>query len=146
MYVWTKQLTKKVMDEPAGYSKEAIAEIAKKYENVAKNMNLERTNQISDQTVIYVLNESFSDPTKLSRLSISEDPIPEIRKILLLKKTELEDPSSPKGIELIKYWQDQKNLKVKYKMKDQKDNVSFIKTNPEVKEFIDNWINSKNRK
>ncbi|HEM3679219.1 TPA: LTA synthase family protein [Streptococcus suis] len=81
MYVWTKQLTKKVMDEPAGYSKEAIAEIAKKYENVAKNMNLERTNQISDQTVIYVLNESFSDPTKLPRLSISEDPIPEIRKI-----------------------------------------------------------------
>lgn len=69
--------------------------------------------------------------------------IPEIRKILLLKKTELEDPSSPKGIELIKYWQDQKNLKVKYKMKDQKDNVSFIKTDPEVKDFINNWIKSK---
>lgn len=69
--------------------------------------------------------------------------IPEIRKILLLKKTELEDPSSPKGIELMKYWQDQKNLKVKYKMKDQKDNVSFIKTDPEVKDFINNWIKSK---
>ena len=71
--------------------------------------------------------------------------IPEIRKILLLKKTELEDPSSPKGIELIKYWQDQKNLKVKYKMKDQKDNVSFIKTDPEVKDFINNWIKSKKK-
>ena len=69
--------------------------------------------------------------------------IPEIRKILLLKKTELEDPSSPKGIELMKYWQDQKNLKVKYKMKDQKDNVSFIKTDPEVKEFIDKWLSEK---
>lgn len=43
----------------------------------------------------------------------------------------------------MKYWQDQKNLKVKYKMKDQKDNVSFIKTDPEVKEFIDKWLSEK---
>ena len=28
-------------------------------------------------------------------------------------------------------------------MKDQKDNVSFIKTDPEVKDFINNWIKSK---
>ena len=78
-------------------------------------------------------------------LQVKGYTIPEIRKILLLKKTELEDPSSPKGIELIKYWQDQKNLKVKYKMKDQKDNVSFIKTDPEVKDFINNWIKSKKK-
>lgn len=68
--------------------------------------------------------------------------IPEIRKILVLKKIDLEDPESPNGLSITKYWQDQKLKGKKFKIKEQ-ENVSFIKTDPDVKNFIDKWTSSK---
>ncbi|EHJ52443.1 LTA synthase family protein [Streptococcus macacae] len=81
MYVWTKQVTKSIMDKPEGYSKKRILKLAKKYNNVAKKINKERTENISDQTVIYILSESFSNPDRVQGVSLSRDVIPNINQI-----------------------------------------------------------------
>lgn len=64
--------------------------------------------------------------------------IPEIRKILVLKKISLLDSDSDEALELVKYWQDQKLANQKFKIKEQ-DKVSFVKTEPAVSEFINKW-------
>ncbi|MGT2907648.1 LTA synthase family protein [Streptococcus dentiloxodontae] len=81
MYVWTKQVTKSIMDRPEGYSKERILKLAKKYDNEASKMNKERKASISDQTVIYILSESFANPTRIQGVSLSRDVIPNINQI-----------------------------------------------------------------
>lgn len=64
--------------------------------------------------------------------------IKEIRKILVTKDLQLEDDNSEHALSLIKYWQDQKSKNVKFKAKEQ-EKVSFIKTDDDVKRFIENW-------
>lgn len=81
MYVWTKQLTKSVMETPEGYSEEKVKEIAEKYRNEAATINASRANKIEDQTVIFVLSESFSDPSRLPGITLSENVIPNITQI-----------------------------------------------------------------
>ena len=80
-YVWTKQLTKSVMETPDGYSEEKIKEIAEKYRNEASIINASRTNNIEDQTVIFILSESFSDPSRVPSVVLSQDAIPNISQI-----------------------------------------------------------------
>ena len=63
------------MIEPRGYSKEKIQEIEKKYKNLAEAINKDRQNKIEDQTVIYLLSESFSDPARVDGVTMSENPI-----------------------------------------------------------------------
>ncbi|WP_220096009.1 LTA synthase family protein [Lactiplantibacillus fabifermentans] len=71
-----------VMDEPAGYSQARMQTIAKRYQKVANTINQHRTqSNINKQTLIYILSESFSDPTRVPNLKVSADPIPKIRKI-----------------------------------------------------------------
>lgn len=81
MYVWTKQLTKSVMETPDGYSEERIEEIAKKYRQEASVINVSRANNIADQTVIFILSESFADPSRVPGVTLSENPIPKITQI-----------------------------------------------------------------
>lgn len=81
MYVWTKQMTKSIMDTPDNYSKVKIEELSKKYTKVARQINASRKENISDQTVIYVLSESFADPSRLDSVTLSQDVIPNIREI-----------------------------------------------------------------
>ena len=71
----------KIMDEPEDYSKEAMAKIAKKYSKEADSINQSRTTNLTDSTVIMVLSETFSDPTRIPGVSFAEDPIPNIRQI-----------------------------------------------------------------
>lgn len=75
---------------------------------------------------------------KAKNLLLKGYSISEIRKILVLKKIQLEDENSEKGLELVKYWQEQKNKGQKLKIKEQ-NNVSFVKTDPEVKDFLKKW-------
>jgi len=71
-----------VMDKPAGYSQKKMQSIAKKYTKVANSINQERSqSDINKQTLIYVLSESFSDPTRVPNLKISANPMPNINKI-----------------------------------------------------------------
>ncbi|AND79153.1 LTA synthase family protein [Streptococcus pantholopis] len=81
MYVWTKQMTKSTMDTPKDYSEENIRQIAEKYTNLAEEINADRANSISDQTVIYILSESFSDPFKVAGVTVSQDVMPNVREI-----------------------------------------------------------------
>ncbi|WP_337979097.1 sulfatase-like hydrolase/transferase [Streptococcus anginosus] len=80
-FVWLKQMTSKKMERPDRYSQKTIAEIVEKYTKKAQEINASRTNNISEQTVIYVLSESFSDPTRISNVTLTTDPIPIIRSI-----------------------------------------------------------------
>lgn len=66
----------------------------------------------------------------------------EIRKILPTKTKDLKDEASQEALELIRYWQDQKDKNLKFKVKEQ-DKVSFIKTDEDVKNFIERWKSSK---
>lgn len=69
--------------------------------------------------------------------------INEIRKVLVLKQIELEPSDSEKALEIIKYWQEQKNNN---KFKNKNKDISLLKTDPEVKDFIENWKNYKKSK
>lgn len=71
----------KVMSEPSGYSRETMRVLAEKYAKTAKNINKSRTDKLTDSTVIMVLSESFSDPTRVPGISFTTDPMPNIRTI-----------------------------------------------------------------
>ncbi|OIK76581.1 hypothetical protein ATW73_11080 [Oenococcus oeni] len=71
----------KVMTMPSGYSKAAIEKIDKKYSKIAKKINKTRKNYLNQQTVIYILSESFSDPRRVPGLTVNPDPIPKIRSL-----------------------------------------------------------------
>lgn len=69
----------KIMDKPEGYSQEAMEALAKKYNSAATKINSTRANNLTDNTVITILSESFSDPTRVPEITMTEDPMPNIR-------------------------------------------------------------------
>lgn len=69
----------KIMDKPEGYSQEAMEALAKKYNSAATKINSTRANNLTDNTVITILSESFSDPTRVPGITMTEDPMPNIR-------------------------------------------------------------------
>ena len=81
-YVWINQLTTEVILKPDDYSKERLEKIAQKYTHLSDSINQERANYLNDQTVIYVLSESFSDPRKVEGVELTENPIPNIENIM----------------------------------------------------------------
>ncbi|ATU20439.1 arylsulfatase [Bifidobacterium choerinum] len=76
-----RQVDPKVMDEPADYSRETMDEVAARYAKEAAAINRTRTHSLDDSTVVYVLSESFSDPTRVPGVELNKDPMPDIRKI-----------------------------------------------------------------
>ncbi|OLF50051.1 hypothetical protein BU200_03990 [Streptococcus acidominimus] len=81
-YIWFKQLTRENMEMPSDYSKQEMGKIVEKYRALAEQINNERTSNISDQTVIYILSESFSDPRRLEGIQSTRDILPNISTIL----------------------------------------------------------------
>lgn len=69
----------KVMDEPAGYGEAAMKRIAKRYAARAAELNEDRDANLADGTVIMILSESFSDPTRVPGITLNDDPMPYIR-------------------------------------------------------------------
>ena len=69
----------KIMDKPEGYSQEAMEALAKKYNSAATKINSTRANNLTDNTVITILSESFSDPTRVPGITMTDDPMPNIR-------------------------------------------------------------------
>ncbi|GGE27966.1 LTA synthase family protein [Streptococcus himalayensis] len=80
-YVWMKQFSIKVMETPVRYSKSAIDEIVQKYKTHSNELNRSRINSISDQTVIYVLSESLSNPKHIPQITASTEVLPNIEEI-----------------------------------------------------------------
>lgn len=71
----------KTMDKPDGYSQETMKRISQKYAEQANQLNQTRSENMTDNTVIMVLSETFSDPTRVPGVSFSEDPMPNIRHV-----------------------------------------------------------------
>lgn len=69
----------KVMDQPAGYSQATMQQIAKRYAQQAAAINATRTTNLTDSTVVMILSESFSDPTRVPGVALNNDPMPFIR-------------------------------------------------------------------
>lgn len=71
-----------VMDQPDGYSKAKMESLVKEYQAEAKQINKKRANDnLSDQTLIFILSESFADPSRVPNIQMNQDPIPNIQKI-----------------------------------------------------------------
>ncbi|HFI0644155.1 TPA: LTA synthase family protein, partial [Streptococcus suis] len=90
-YVWVRQMVTSVMEKPAGYSLAKIEEIEQKYKSVAESINKSRKNNIEDQTVIYILSESFSQPDRIPGTESSRELTPFINSL---------QPSIPNGLML----------------------------------------------
>ncbi len=71
-----------VMDQPKSYSKAKIQEIVTKYSLLARQINATRTNTLGDQTIIFNLSESFSDPNNVDGTKLKSDPIPYVHQLM----------------------------------------------------------------
>ncbi|SEL28215.1 Phosphoglycerol transferase MdoB [Carnobacterium iners] len=72
-------LNVKPMEKPESYTTEKVDQLLKKYTKKATEINRTRNNPLKDTNVIYVMSESFSDPTKLKGVEVSRDPMPILR-------------------------------------------------------------------
>ena len=81
LVAFTRQLNPKIMDKPSDYSEETMKKVAARYQKEAETINASRTNNLTDSTVVYVLSESFSDPSRVPGLKNNKDSMPNIRKI-----------------------------------------------------------------
>ncbi|MDL5504654.1 LTA synthase family protein [Bifidobacterium longum] len=81
LVAFTRQLNPKIMDKPSNYSEEIMKKVAARYQKEAETINASRTNNLTDSTVVYVLSESFSDPSRVPGLKTNKDSMPNIRKI-----------------------------------------------------------------
>lgn len=81
LVAFTRQLNPKIMGKPSNYSEETMKKVAARYQKEAETINASRTNNLTDSTVVYVLSESFSDPSRVPGLKTNKDSMPNIRKI-----------------------------------------------------------------
>lgn len=81
LVAFTRQLNPKIMDKPSNYSEETMKKVAARYQKESETINASRTNNLTDSTVVYVLSESFSDPSRVPGLKTNKDSMPNIRKI-----------------------------------------------------------------
>lgn len=81
LVAFTRQLNPKIMDKPSNYSEGTMKKVAARYQKEAETINASRTNNLTDSTVVYVLSESFSDPSRVPGLKTNKDSMPNIRKI-----------------------------------------------------------------
>jgi len=63
------------------YSRGSIERIYNKYKEKTTEINEERSNEDTDTNVIFVMNESFSDPSKLNGIKSNIDPLTNYRGI-----------------------------------------------------------------
>ena len=64
------------MDKPANYSEATMKALYERYADEAKRINRSRTTNLTDNTVVYVLSESFSDPSRVPGLQLNKNPMP----------------------------------------------------------------------
>lgn len=67
------------MRKPRGYDEAAMADVARRYTELADRINADRTGSLDDVNVVLVLSESFTDPTELDGFELGRDPIPRTR-------------------------------------------------------------------
>lgn len=70
------------MELPADYSQEKIDVLKATYQQLADEINTNRTVALPETNVIYIMNESFADPLELVGLDLQTDPIPFTRALM----------------------------------------------------------------
>ena len=70
-----------MIEKPKDYNRDTMTQIAEKYSQQAISINNNRQNDLTDSTVVMILSETFSDPTRIPGISFSTDPIPNIHAI-----------------------------------------------------------------
>ncbi len=78
---FSRQLRPKVMDQPAGYSRATMQSLARRYQLSADRINRDRKSYMNESSLVYILSESFSDPTRVPGVALNQDPMPYIRSI-----------------------------------------------------------------
>ena len=78
---FSRQLRPKVMDQPAGYSRATMQPLARRYQLSADRINRDRKSYMNESSLVYILSESFSDPTRVPGVALNQDPMPHIRSI-----------------------------------------------------------------
>lgn len=81
-FLWLQQLSKTSMEMPQDYSEKTMRAIVKKYRALAQEINDQRTGQLADQTVIYILSESLADPRRIPGVTLSQNVLPQIEAIM----------------------------------------------------------------
>lgn len=74
----------RAMNKPSNYSKNSVEKIASHYRQVAKAINKTRKNDISKQTIVFNLSESFVDPYTFPTIKMSKgtpNPVPYIQSL-----------------------------------------------------------------
>lgn len=71
------------MEKPPEYSKDTIDNLYEKYSKLADSINSERDSaSLKDTNIIYIMNESFSDPQRINGFTTDKDPIPYTRDLM----------------------------------------------------------------
>lgn len=70
-----------VMNRPQGYSRASMIKIRQHYQSAAKSINCQRTNDLSKQTIIFNLSESFANPRRVPGVHMANNPLPRMEKI-----------------------------------------------------------------
>ncbi|MBM6615949.1 sulfatase-like hydrolase/transferase [Desemzia sp. RIT804] len=70
------------METPENYSKEKIIEISNKYKIESEKINEKKDTTLDNVNIIFIMNESFSDPLKIEGIEVSDDPMPNMRNIM----------------------------------------------------------------
>lgn len=70
------------MNEITNYSKDTIRSIYEKYADTAESINQNRKNEDPNTNIIFVMNESFSDPFNLEGIESNKDPLKNYREII----------------------------------------------------------------
>lgn len=75
------------MEKPENYSTEKVNQLLMKYKDKAREINETREKSMNTANVIYVMSESFSDPTNLAGIEVSKDPMPLLRQYMQQHKS-----------------------------------------------------------
>lgn len=73
LYAFTGNLKQNLMEKPEGYSREAIEAIAEKYGALQGSGS--RPAPAESPNILFIMDEAFFDPTRLSSYTFSEDPL-----------------------------------------------------------------------
>lgn len=68
-------------EKPRNYDQNKINEINSKYTKIAKHINLTRKNKLKNQTVIFNLSESLSNPNRINGVKLNRNPIEYIDRV-----------------------------------------------------------------
>lgn len=71
-----------VMPRPVGYGEDELARVARDYAARAAAINADRRGSLADTNVVFILSESFTDPTRVAGVDLAEDPIPFTRQVM----------------------------------------------------------------